>query len=465
MSAPKRQKLTHGDENTAQESNVNALSSSLSSSSSTSFRATSSEEHGEEVSQEKCETQDENSKKQLPLELPHFIQHYRYSNVSVPGFDFPSGSFVGTFSVALDVPHNPSRPRLLQPMENYEHEHFADDPFIQIESSDLPASSPFASLEDLQTTVFMDADDTICVDFTLFKAHSDLRTAVANIEMETSRANFDLMVSSRGGYIDLSAYNEDAPIEKILNISIPRKMKLYCVIANEPLPKGTQLLQWRKPDAISFWALAMGTHARLGAASPSFLKSEGVVREIFSFLKFECDFDALTKRVGTWMALPKFLQTKFVKNELSGKYEKTFDGTFQWRSLTASDLVREYRRFLTLKTREEDWTSTILSPPMEYDPYTNCRILDEVWHLHISSPNYVEDIQLLTNGHQIQHHPVLRESAQPRYVLCRELAETMIADADEPGVLLSETSDWKHRLWPVIPEYDSSDDYGSDGCC
>ena len=40
--------------------------------------------------------------------------------------------------------------------------------------------------------------------------------------------------------------------------------------------------------------------------------------------------------------------------------------------------------------------------------------------------------------------------------------------ADEPGVLLSETSDWKHRLWPVIPEYDSSDDYGgmgSDGCC
>jgi hypothetical protein len=112
----------------------------------------------------------------------------------------------------------------------------------------------------------MDADDTICVDFTLFKAHSDLdldedgrltSLPFTNIEMETSRANFDLMVSSRGGYIDLSAYNEDAPIKKILNISIPRKMKLYCVIANEPLPKGTQLLQWRKPDAISFWALAM----------------------------------------------------------------------------------------------------------------------------------------------------------------------------------------------------------------
>ena len=94
------------------------------------------------------------------------------------------------------------------------------------------------------------------------------------------------------------------------------------------------------------------------------------------------------------------------------------------------------------------------------DLWTAERLIDEVWHLHIASPSYVEDIQLFTKGHQIQHHPVLRDVAEPRYELTRKLALEHIKETGE------EKLNWQ-RMWPEIPVDISSDSEGmeSDGCC
>lgn len=45
----------------------------------------------------------------------------------------------------------------------------------------------------------------------------------------------------------------------------------------------------------------------------------------------------------------------------------------------AADLVREYERFIQIKTDAEDWTSMVMSPPMQRDPITGLRLIDEVW--------------------------------------------------------------------------------------
>ena len=243
--------------------------------------------------------------------------------------------------------------------------------------------------------------------------------------MVCTRDHLSELVTARGGYLELSIdetemlSNVNKPSHVINTFRIPRRLKLYCVIASEPLPSVTDLqlegIHWRKPDAISFWVFMLGTHARLGANSPAFLRSEDLVREVFKFMKVVPDFEGLEKRVATWMKLPKFY------NGYSDGYLKLFGpgSDYKFRDLTATDLVREYKRFLKLKCREKDWSSEILSPPMIHDGYTGLRILDEVWHLHLSSTGYHEDIQLFTEGNQIQHHPVLRELAEQRYIITR----------------------------------------------
>ena len=82
-----------------------------------------------------------------------------------------------------------------------------------------------------------------------------------------------------------------------------------------------------------------------------------------------------------------------------------------------------------------------------------------VWHLHLSSPNYGEDIQLFTEGHQIQHHPVLRSDAEPRYVVTRALAVEDVDNSNElhlggskKGDKFLTTSDEFKRMWPEIVE-------------
>ena len=100
-----------------------------------------------------------------------------------------------------------------------------------------------------------------------------------------------------------------------------------------------------------------------------------------------------------------------------------------------------------------------------------------VWHLHLSSPNYVEDIHLFTEGHQIQHHPVLRSDAEVRYVATRALAVKDVDNSNElhlggskKGDKFLTTSDEFKRMWPEIVEvedvvYDSEGGYYSEGCC
>ena len=92
----------------------------------------------------------------------------------------------------------------------------------------------------------------------------------------------------------------------------------------------------------------------------------------------------------------------------------------------------------------------------------------------MSSPNYVEDIQLFTEGHQIQHHPVLRSDAEPRYVATRALAvedlnnsnDLILGGTNKGKKFLSSSAEFK-RMWPEIVEEVSSeyDSYPSDGCC
>ena len=173
------------------------------------------------------------------------------------------------------------------------------------------------------------------------------------IEMVCQRSDVAEMVSNRGGYLELvsMAMTEFKDNDHLLEEhDFPAKIKLYCVIANQPMPTSAELAdvtEWRKPDAISFWSLALGSHPRCGVGVfQMVLRNEGLLRIICSFLKFEADFASLEKLIEVWIGQsPNFCYDKpdFIK------------------SLTASNLLLEYKRFLILKTRAEDWTSNPLT--------------------------------------------------------------------------------------------------------
>ena len=65
--------------------------------------------------------------------------------------------------------------------------------------------------------------------------------------------------------------------------------------------------------------------------------------------------------------------------------EETPGGALAAQVGFAADLVREYERFIQIKTDAEDWTSMVMSPPMQRDPITGLRLIDEVctvpWYL------------------------------------------------------------------------------------
>ena len=65
--------------------------------------------------------------------------------------------------------------------------------------------------------------------------------------------------------------------------------------------------------------------------------------------------------------------------------EETPGGALAAQVGHAADLVREYERFIQIKTEAEDWTSMVMSPPMQRDPITGLRLIDEVctvpWYL------------------------------------------------------------------------------------
>ena len=134
-------------------------------------------------------------------------------------------------------------------------------------------------------------------------------------------------------------------------------------------------------------------------------------------------------------------------------------------------MVEEYVRFLKLKHKVKDYASQFLSPPMIADPITGVKLLDEVWHIHISMPSYDADCRALTGGHVVQHVPALAEHAMIRYEQTwRELEEDKSwcdAYAVErrllTGTPLLEANQELMRIWPEA-EYDD-DSYGDDGCC
>jgi len=366
---------------------------------------------------------------------PNFlVQRYRFNTVALPALtlDSPlsqSGAFHGIFSVALKAPHDPNKPSLLVVFDDDVEDSDSDtdeDPFCQIETSALSDKSPVQQFyKNTKTVVYFDPDDhdTVEVDFSFHNgsdsdsdsdsdsssssgsgSDSESTTGTATttastttttskseniiaheitcttgtastssststtskseiIEMITSRDQLATMVANRGGYLELKANpNPSYGASVCAGFAIPHHLKLYCVIATKPLPSFTELqltgVHFRKPDAISFWTLMLGTHERLGVNAPYFLNIEGLNRNVFSYLRLKCDFASLERRVATWM--------------LNSPYSASL-----WGNLNARDLVREYRRFLLLKTRAEDWTSQRLSPPMQSDAMTGYRLLDE----------------------------------------------------------------------------------------
>ena len=133
-------------------------------------------------------------------------------------------------------------------------------------------------------------------------------------------------------------------------------------------------------------------------------------------------------------------------------------------------MVEEYVRFLKLKHKVKDYASQILSPPMIADPITGVKLLDEVWHIHISMPSYDADCRALTGGHVVQHVPALAEHAMIRYEHTWSELEDDKSWCDAyaverrllTGTPLLEANQELMRIWPE-PEYD--DDSYDDGCC
>ena len=318
---------------------------------------------------------------------PTLVQRFRFNTVALPGQQSHkklalNGAFQGTFAVALHSPHDPVRPQLLEEVividadedDDEDDDEDQDNPFEQTETSALLDSSPLKNMfENTATTVSIDnANGTVEFRFSFHNVDGLLSdNSSETIKMVvSSRHQLGEMVASRGGYLELDATpNSNGTCSDPIDVennslgstyagfTVPNRLKLYCVIASAPLPTVTELqmtgLHFRKPDAISFWAFMLGSHARLGKHSPSFLKIDGIRRLVFSYLKFRADFVSLERRVETWMKQQKI------------------------GNMNARDLVREYRRFLSLKTRAKDWTSQRLSPPCERDTMTNFRLLDE----------------------------------------------------------------------------------------
>merc|ERR1712014_530115 len=154
----------------------------------------------------------------------------------------------------------------------------------------------------------------------------------------------------------------------------------------------------------------MGTHPRVGAQSLINRLDEGMLRLIHSFVK----------RAPIW-------------HELEDEVERAELHLCDPSCLSSAQLVNQYRHFLALKVEQQDWLSTKLSPPMI--EYAGKRLIDEVWHVHISMSCYEDDCRLLSGGHVITHQAVLWDDAVERYrytyALHLNRCESMDEEIDE----------------------------------
>lgn len=208
----------------------------------------------------------------------------------------------------------------------------------------------------------------------LVSADGSLTFQVGALHLQTMPGQGTLLVKRRGGHLDLKGKNQFTDEQY--------SCRIYTVIAAD------ETMGWTDPYD-QFIALLMGTHARLGAASPVSWLNTLCLRNIFAFVK----------RAPQWKDLEKEVESKLL-----------------WRcdnGLSAKLLVDQYQAFLDLKVERQDWLSTELSPPMM--EYGGLRLIDEVWHLHIAMGCYEEDCKLLSKGYVITHQPILGDALTERW--------------------------------------------------
>lgn len=248
---------------------------------------------------------------------------------------------------------------------------------------------------------------------------------VGPIELRSREGQCNELVEKRGGYLDLAGTDRDTGAR--------HAWRLYLVIAADK--EDVEKSDWTSPQQ-QFLALLMGTHPRLGAGSPVARLEDSILRLIHSFVKMAPIWSDLEQEVD---------------------FEQIVEQ--RWPEFSPAELVHQYRAFLALKVDLQDWTSDLLSPPMI--EYKGERLVDEVWHLHLSMACYEEDSMLLTGGHIIEHQPVLSREARERYVYTYDLHCERCQENDE---------EVDARCWPNPYEDDEvSDGYPSDypwdGCC
>ena len=113
------------------------------------------------------------------------LQHYRFSTVAYPGentntnVDYlaSSGSFTGTFAIALTLPHDPNSPVLLpyDDEEEFDQEEFDSDPYINVVTANLlEKDKPLLNFASIKTTCYMASDETVDFDFTFITDNHEI---------------------------------------------------------------------------------------------------------------------------------------------------------------------------------------------------------------------------------------------------------------------------------------------------
>ena len=467
----------------------------------------------------------------VPIIPIHHLQKYRFANIALPNADqnnpiTKSGSFRGRFTIALQAPHNPAFPILLPFFEKIQPMEGKDDPTITADVIDIDDGVLFPLWD--QMMVLVSFGDFPLVSFSLNWCLENNDVDVG--ESETAeyccfRSQLNSMISRKGGFLELQT---KVPYPQIVSgITFPPRIKLVVVLGNKPFPSFTSTGEyWRKPDAISFWTMMLGSHPRLGAASPAFLQVQDLTRLIFSYLRFEPDYTALKKSIEKWMkstivpvknwtrsmvfkhaskhgllvdqpddlreSLALFMSTGNSNNNSRKRSSSNFSSSnsssnsssssnnsnstsninshndnsiSHWLDLTSKDILREYCRFISLKTQQRDWDSQGLAPSESADPYTGFCIMEECWRLHRELDGYTEDIDILTQGHQFEYHPRSSYSVEDYNILYAKLrdlaiddgAGTTYLDGPKKGLSMINNEVWD-RIWPICAESESEED-------
>lgn len=247
---------------------------------------------------------------------------------------------------------------------------------------------------------------------------ASLLIQVGDIGLQSRPSQGQELFDHRGGYLVFMGTGWDMGIHA---------WRLYVVIAADASSSA-----WTHPDD-KFMTFLMGTHPRVGAQSLINRLDEGPLRLIHSFMK----------RAPIW-------------RDLEDEVERAELHLCDPSCLSSAQLVKQYRHFLALKVEQQDWLSERISPPMI--EYEGTRLIDEVWHVHISMSCYADDCQLLSGGYVITHQAVLGCDAIDRY---RYTYDLHWERCDSIGEEIDEC------CWPDPDDLDdlSVSDGWNSGCC